>query len=347
MAIVLLPNFAITLMLVYSHSHAFLVMKVWLRSEVFTPEEVLLCVAFLTRSSAPLLWSLLFSKVKYRDYVAHGCRHLVRHHYEAVFVPFSGRSSSTRVHPDQAQNPNASGGGGAIDPPFLRKHKAFACRATQSCPSPSPPPPQDGAKNALQEATKKDEDEAGDDPQAYGDGACGRCRALVMLADSVTRRRKPDQSFGPSLSHLFSDALETGLCESVGLRFKSPRLLEALCERVLDDHLDHWAATLASYRLARQSGKLPLPNEGAPGETAEVSLDGSSVDGDGYLDEALAARLCGAESADLCTHVEVEAIFEAQKASAQQTSTVEADDQDTSVLGPTSQPSESGAGQEL
>ena len=39
--------------------------------------------------------------------------------------------------------------------------------------------------------------------------------------------------------------------------------------------------------------------------------------------------------------------FEAQKASAQQTSTVEADDQDTSVLGPTSQPSESGAGQEL
>ena len=278
--------------------------------------------------------------MKYRDYVVHGCRHLVRHHYEKVFVPFSGRSSSSRLHPDQDQQ--ASGGGGSIDASFLRRHKASACNATQSCPGASNPRTQDGARRSTpHEATEieEEEEEVGDDPQAYGDGACGRCRALVALADSVTRRRRPDPSFGPTLSHLFGDALETGLCESVGLRFKTPRLLEALCEKVLDDRLDQWATSLASYRVARQSGRLPLSSEEGEAAKGVGAAAANSVDGDGYLDETLAARLCGAEGARMCTHVEVEAIFEAQKAATQQNLAAEkASGQDTSGASTLQQP---------
>jgi hypothetical protein len=143
-----------------------------------------------------------------------------------------------------------------------------------------------------------------DDPQAYGPGACGRCRALVALADAVTRRRRPDPTYGPTLAHLFRDALGTGLCGAVGLRFRALVVqLEALCDRVLDGHLDSWAAGLASYRAARDKGLLG----------GQRSASSASLDGDGWLDEALAAKLCGAESANLCTAADVEAIMQAQE----------------------------------
>jgi len=253
----------------------------------------------------------------YRDYVYFGCARLVAEFYLPVFGPFNGK----RLGGLRAD---------AIDYGFVRDHKRSVCRGPvapcdrertlleagapgqgQSNGEGGASSDAGGAEAASPAHAAARADDANDGldagPAASAArasavpggkaGRCAQCLALAAHADEVTRRRRPDPS--RSMAAHFGEVLGEELCgEGLALAFDAHSSVEALCEAVVDDHAEDWAAAIADRRAKRQQSRAAAVEGG-------LKVGGGE---DRHADGPLSARLCGAAGAGLCSAADVAAL---------------------------------------
>lgn len=173
------------------------------------------------------------------DWVYIGCMKLKQDHFSQVFKPFAGSMVG-----------GLTMGAGLPHSAVIDKKREI-CTSIEACPQVS---------RSLR-------------PE-YPDDDCSACGVLAHEAESLTERTRIPPETSAREHNL--NQLEHNLCPYLAQKFTSPSRLEDLCETILDDHLEAWAAILAlRRRIRRQLGAKPS--------------------------ESLVAKLCGAEGARICT----------------------------------------------